>query len=289
MALSEPLLQAVLSPADMAGCLALSAGAGWNQTADDWRLFMAHGQVIGCRGDDGEIVATAASLPYAGRLGWISMVLVAPAWRQRGLATRLLESCVQQLQGQDVVPVLDATPAGLLVYRGLGFQAGFELERWETEAAVESMPALPAGTGVRRVDSGDDAARVALLDRQATGLQRRFLLDGVLARDGSRGWLSDDDQGFVLLRSGMRASQIGPLVAPDEAAAIALLSAALADVQGPVFLDVPTRWAGLSDWLAAHGFRRQRPFVRMALASAVIPPIAAAHDHLFVIAGPEFG
>ena len=61
---------------------------------------------------------------------------------------------------------------------------------------------------------------------------------------------------------------------------------ALADLRGPVFLDVPERWTALTAWLQHNGFVRQRGFARMALGAA---PIAAVHPRLFVVAGPEFG
>ncbi|RZI99133.1 MAG: GNAT family N-acetyltransferase, partial [Rubrivivax sp.] len=36
-----------LTPADVAGGLALSTAAGWNQTREDWQLFIGHGDVVG--------------------------------------------------------------------------------------------------------------------------------------------------------------------------------------------------------------------------------------------------
>jgi hypothetical protein len=53
-----------------------------------------------------------------------------------------------------------------------------------------------------------------------------------------------------------------------------------------VFLDVPTCRTGIAAWLAQRGFRRQRPFVRMALGQAQTLAVPA---RLFVLAGPEFG
>jgi ABC-type nitrate/sulfonate/bicarbonate transport system ATPase subunit len=48
---------------------ALVAGAGWNQTQDDWRVFLKEGRVLAFR-DGGHVIATAATLPYGGRFGW---------------------------------------------------------------------------------------------------------------------------------------------------------------------------------------------------------------------------
>lgn len=279
---SEPSAPFALTPADVAGGLALSAASGWNQTADDWQLFITHGHVVGVRDDDGDIVATAAALPYGGGAGWISMVLVTPAWRNRGLATRLMNHCVKHLQSRAITPVLDATPAGSMVYRRMGFVPGFELERWESGAVDAALAPSAACRHVGR----DDLALVEKLDAQANGLDRRLLLQSLLSREGTLAWLSTDERGFVIVRRGLRALQVGPLVAADEQAAIALLQTALSGAQGPMFLDVPRRWAAMGAWLSAQGFRHQRPFVRMALGPAHISQV---NDRLFVIAGPEFG
>ena len=277
MAPSEALTSVVLGPADVPDGLALSDAAGWNQTADDWRLFITQGRVFGLReGDAGPLVATAATLPYEGGIGWVSMVLVNPAWRHQGLATALMARCVAHLRTLGATPVLDATPAGQQAYLRIGFEDGFALARWEGTVAAPEASAAPAA----------DAAVVQALDAQANGCGRGFLLADFLQRAGTRAHLSPARTGFVIAREGRRAAQIGPLVAEDESSALSLLQAALAGLSGRVFLDVPERWAALRAWLEQNGFARQRSFVRMALGAA---PIASVNDRLFVLAGPEFG
>ncbi|MBU7575679.1 MAG: GNAT family N-acetyltransferase [Hydrogenophaga sp.] len=278
MAPSEALTSVTLGPADVPDGLALSDAAGWNQTADDWRLFATQGRVFGLRdGDAGPLVATAAALPYDGGIGWVSMVLVNPAWRHQGLATALMARCVAHLRSLGATPVLDATPAGQQAYLRIGFEDGFALARWEGTVAA---------TGARAAAPPADAAVVSALDAQANGCGRGFLLADFLQRSGTRVGLSPARTGFVIAREGRRATQIGPLVADDESAALSLLQAALAGVGGRVFLDVPERWAALRAWLEQAGFVRQRSFVRMSLGAA---PIASVNDRLFVLAGPEFG
>ncbi len=66
MASSEVLAIERLALDDVAGGLALSDAAGWNQSADDWAFFIAQGETFGMRDDTGRIVATAAALPYEG-------------------------------------------------------------------------------------------------------------------------------------------------------------------------------------------------------------------------------
>lgn len=277
MAPSEALTSVILGPADVPEGLALSDAAGWNQTADDWRLFITQGRVFGLRdGDAGPLVATAAALPYEGGIGWVSMVLVNAAWRHQGLATALMARCVAHLRTLGATPVLDATPAGQQAYLRIGFEDGFALARWEGTVAAPEGHATPAA----------DAAVVQALDAQANGCGRGFLLADFLQRAGTRAHLSPARTGFVIAREGRRATQIGPLVAEDESSALSLLQAALAGVSGRVFLDVPDRWAALRAWMEQAGFTRQRAFVRMSLGAA---PIASVNDRLFVLAGPEFG
>ena len=74
--------------------LQLSTEAHWNQNEADWRFFLTKGIVFGMRDNDGQLVATAALLPYTSGNAWISMVLVTESWRRRGLATRLVDACL---------------------------------------------------------------------------------------------------------------------------------------------------------------------------------------------------
>jgi len=284
MATSESLSLGTLTLADVAGGLALSSGAGWNQTADDWAFFIEHGHAIGFRTASGTVVATAAAIVYSGGLGWISMVLVAPQWRHRGLASLLVENCIQRLRSVHVTPVLDATPAGEPVYRHLGFRAGFDLERWEGLGAPGET-ASHIHADVRHAVAGD-LDIIAALDRAANGVGRRALLHNLLARRGTQAWIARDGSGFVVARAGQRATQVGPLVASQPDAAVTLLTTTLQALAGPVFLDVPRRCDALAQRLEQLSFTRQRPYVRMALGAAT--PLACG-DRMFVLAGPEFG
>jgi GNAT superfamily N-acetyltransferase len=295
MAASEALSLVALTLADVAGGMVLSAHAGWNQTADDWAFFIQQGHALGFKTASGVLIATAAALAYGGGFGWVSMVLVSPDWRHRGLASLLVDTCVKRLQALHVRPVLDATPAGQPVYRHLGFNVGFEFERWEGTVAPD-ISAPSRGIDASAVDAPDPGAirsadrsdldAIAALDQVATGIGRRALLQDMLARPGTAAWIAADGSGFAMVRDGHRAKQLGPLAATDPAQAIALLRSALRDRSGALFLDVPMRWRELTTWLEQRGFARQRPFARMALGAAA--PFACS-DRSFALAGPEFG
>lgn len=266
---------------DIAGCIALSTEAGWNQTADDWTLFFDRGTVVGMLGPEGHPVATGAILPYGDQFAWISMVLVTAARRRARIGTRILKMCCTQLTQRHLVAVLDATPAGEQVYRPLGFEPLFGLTRWQGVGAGRAV--MPPGIRPMR---DTDLAAVTTIDAAAFGAKRSFLLESFFRRAPHLAFVTESGNGFALARTGRLATQIGPIVTANEATAAALLGAALDTAAGPVFLDLCDRWNGLSRELERRGFIVQRPFLRMALRHRT--PFGDP-ARTFVVAGPEFG
>jgi GNAT superfamily N-acetyltransferase len=128
MAAIDHLAIVTLGADDARDGLLLSAEAHWNQNEADWRFFLTKGTVFGIRDGD-HLIATAALLPYTSGNAWISMVLVTQDWRRRGLATKLLDACLEAAAKQGLTTWLDATPAGAAVYAPLGFMPTLELRR----------------------------------------------------------------------------------------------------------------------------------------------------------------
>ena len=283
----ESLRQIVLTPAQAKAGLRLSTLIGWNQTHEDWGYILARGSGLGLLAPDDSLVASAMALPY-GRFAWICLVLVAPDYRRRGLATRLMDAVVERQEAAGRVPGLDATPAGREVYRRIGFRAVYDLGRYRAEARPALPEALAGASAVRRLAAGD-LARVAAADRALFGGDRLELLHHLRRRrpDAAFGaWRDGTLAGYVLARDGREADQIGPLAAADEATARALAAAAIDASSRPVQIDVAAGRAGFVGWLEAGGFALQRPFIRM------IRGRAAGFDdprRLYAIAGPELG
>ena len=118
----------------------LSTEAGWNQNEADWRFFLTKGIVFGLRDGD-RLVATAALLPYSAGNAWISMVLVTADFRRRGIATKLVDACLDVAARRGLTTWLDATPAGASVYGPLGFMPTLQLRRLRlAEAARQPKP-----------------------------------------------------------------------------------------------------------------------------------------------------
>ena len=281
---STDLAEGPLASGDIESACALVAEAGWNQNAADWALFLELGAASGVKAKDGRLIATAATLPYPSGFGWISMVLVAAAFRRRGIATGLLERCIARLRDAGMVPVLDATPAGREVYQPLGFRDGWPIQRWRRRADST----VPGTDDVRELRESD-WPRVLALDAAAFGCDRSPLLERLRGRSRGFACVLEDRgrlRGFLLGREGRIATQLGPIVAEDEACAVELAARALARLRAPVIVDALQRHARFARWLEAHGFERERPYTRMALGRA---ELFGDPGRTIAIAGPELG
>jgi GNAT superfamily N-acetyltransferase len=288
MALTKPIIGAPLSASELPAAEALVRETGWNQIAADWEIFRALGTVHAARAG-GHVVATAATLPY-GEFAFISMVLVAGTHRRHGLGTMLLKHCMAELDKAGQVPVLDATPAGRPIYRTLGFEDSWgyhRLTRPDTQAGGGS-PAPADGTIIRSVDEADWPHLYAY-DAKAFGADRRALLQRLRGRLPAAELIAERHgriEGFMLGRDGRSASHIGPLVAEDDGAALALLARALASINGPIYLDFADSKTAIGAWLTRYGFSAQRPLTRMLYRRKTGFDDTA---RTFAVVGPEFG
>lgn len=291
MASSDPLLtpETPLQPEDLGDACALVAESGWNQVAADWQVFLDFGKAYAIRTDAGRVIATAAILPFDG-FGWISMVLVTGEFRRRGLATRLMQRCIDDLVATGHVPVLDATPDGRQVYRGLGFEDTWMFRRF-TLRDLETVPvpvSLPAGTKIAPIDDGI-WTQLRTYDATAFGADRDALLTRLRGRLPPAELVAlrgDRIVGFLLGRDGRTCAQLGPLVADDDATALALLERALSQVPGPLYVDVADTHAAVRTWLESRGFTTQRPFTRMVYRRGTGFDDPA---RTYAVVGPEFG
>jgi GNAT superfamily N-acetyltransferase len=261
-----------LGPKQLGGCLALSAAAGWNQNAADWRLMLELGEGWGLALADGTLVASTLVLPY-GFFAWISMVLVLPGHRRQGFASRLLSVALNHLESQGRTAVLDATPAGREVYRQEDFHDAWSFKRYLSNNKLQEKKEV-------RTLRQSDWPWVLELDRSAFGANREPLLRA-LARRVPAAALVVEGEGFVLGRDGREASQVGPLVASKPEVGRGLLEAALARVPAPCYVDIADHAAIERDALTV-----QRPFTRMVRGAVPAPGDAAK---VFLVAGPELG
>jgi GNAT superfamily N-acetyltransferase len=274
-----------LGDGHLAGCLALSKSANWNQNEADWRLMLALGRGWGVVLADGTLAASTLALPYGGEFAWTSMVLVLPEQRRKGYASLLLRKALAENSKAGLASILDATPAGHEVYLQEGFRDTWGFRRFSLSSPAEIIP-LPEE--VRPVEKADWPA-ILNLDAPAFGASREAVLRNLAARLPGAALVAEQGgkiAGFVFGRDGREARQLGPLVATGEQAAMDLLAAALARTPSPVYIDIADHAPALQSWAQARGFEFQRPFTRMVMGA----PLAPGDESLvYCPAGPELG
>src|SRR5262249_48860077 len=115
---------------------------------------------------------------------------------------------------------------------------------------------------------------------------RSALLRSFHRRAPEMAWIVRRDgavAGYCFGRPGHLYSQVGPVVAKDEAAARALVASCHGEI---LAIDAPRAAAGWLAWLEQGGFAIERPFLRMCRGDNRSP---GTPERQFAIAGPEFG
>ena len=272
---------------DIPSGLLLCRYATWNQTSEDWQVFLELNP-NGCRvalDETGNVVGTVATLHYENHFSWIGMVLVHPEKQRQGIGTQLLMEALQLLRNHDTVK-LDATPAGRNVYQKLNFVDEYRIDRMHRPAD----PAQELHTTSARAMQAEDFPGVLRLDYEVFGADRREVLERNFRRAPQYALVVKAHgrvQGFSLGRPGYNFDQIGPLVAHRFNDASQLLLGALNQARGKtIIVDALDHTPPWTYFLTSLGFVVMRPLIRMYRGSNSHPGIP---EHQFGIAGPEFG
>lgn len=261
-------------PSDLDLALTLRGIAGWNQTPADI-LRLVNYEPEGCFVAEwaGQAIGTASTTTYGTDLAWIGLMLVHPDYRRRGIATALMEACLDYLSGRDVTCIkLDASPDGLPVYEKLGFRSESEIHRWER-----------AGTAVSPVRiAGAVPTPLLQLDSQAFGTSR----DDLIRQMDTESLTVSTSDGFGMARTGTRASYIGPVVSESESTAQTLCTELLSQLTGPVFQDIFEDNAPAVEMAESNGFERVRLLTRMWTGERQLP---TRTDLQYALADPTTG
>lgn len=232
--------------------------AGWNQTDKDWLRFIEH-EPDGCflAEWNGQPAGTVTTTAYGTDLAWIGMMLVHPDFRRRGIATELMTKAIDYLKAKEIRCIkLDATPDGEPVYARLGFQAEWRLNRWEKECALTA-----------KVESGGSAIEnLASMDVEAFGTKRLTWLQK-LERDSR--WVRVREDGFGMVREGMRANYVGPIMAHDPAVGCSIARELIDGLNGRTFWDIPCDNEPCVALANELGFEPVRDLLRMWLGENV--------------------
>jgi len=275
-----------MTAADVLLGMRLKEQNGWNQLEMDWHRLLAL-EPAGCFVADwnGKPAGTICTTVFDA-VGWISMVLVDTGQRGKGIGTALVRHALEYLDGGGVHSIrLDATPAGRPIYEKLGFVSEYRLARYEGIFTAGS-----ASESIEAVDLHDPehVECLAAWDRASCGTNRlKFLAQlfgewpevvRIVQRDGRI-------DGYLTVRPGSQALQIGPCLATPLAGPVLFLDAAHRFAGRYVYIDIPTDNVPARAVAETMGLRVQRHLLRMSRGEPVREDIA----HLWASSGPEKG
>jgi GNAT superfamily N-acetyltransferase len=191
--------------AHLEGALKLSQEMSWPYRLEDWdvALQLGHGFVLQRAG---AVIGTAAWWPYGETHASAGMIIVAKAAQGCGYGARLMDALLASAHPRTVA--LNSTAEGIMLYRRRGFvpirvihqHQGIPRERFETSPS-----------GLVRAMAASDFKAITQLDQEATGLERRLMLDRLV----------QSGDGYVLQRDGT------PRGTPSAASSAAGMSSAL--------------------------------------------------------------
>lgn len=276
----------VMTEADLALGMRLKQQAGWNQLEADWRRMLAL-QPDGCfvAEVDGVGVGTTVACVFDD-VAWIAMVLVDAEVRSQGIGKALMTHALEFLDRQGVRAVrLDATPLGQPLYEKLGFQVEYTLIRY---AGVLPVPADQASATVVRTAPRESWDALVALDTAINRTNRgKFLLTLFAENPTAVRYVPQGDRfaGYLAVRPGCNALQLGPCMASAEAGPLLLADAWRRYTGQRVFLDVPNQHAAAVRLAEQLGLQAQRPLVRMCRG----PLVHEDAQRLWASSGPELG
>ncbi|MGJ5181222.1 GNAT family N-acetyltransferase [Bradyrhizobium oligotrophicum] len=230
------------------GALKLSQEMRWPYRIEDWAFALQLGQGFVLE-RNGEVIATAAWFPYGEDCATMGMIIVSGAAQGRRYGAKLMDRLLAAAGARTIL--LNSTAEGQLLYTRRGFRpAGTIHQHQGIPAGRFEVPPLD----VVRPMAASDVEAVARLDGEATGFQRRPLLERLLDVGEAHVLLRKGEvAGYAISRLFGRGHVVGPVIAPTADQAHLLIEAALTRLEGR-FVRIDTAAdTGLSPWLETIG------------------------------------
>ncbi|NEN86607.1 GNAT family N-acetyltransferase [Paenibacillus elgii] len=277
-----------LSETDISGLIALSESVGWDYAEPELRTVLASGTIYGIKNNRGQIVASAAIIPYGRQLASIGLVIVHPEYRRLGLGQALIQTCITTVSPDTIIQLI-ATKEGEPLYEKLGFQKAARVckllcERYRPpswSSVREAVRFIPM--------THEHIPEVIELDRRSIGADRsRFLQTRIKQAEHSFVAQAPDGTiaGFGLSIQGPVHLTLGPITAPNDYTALALVDSLANGHPGKLRIDVAAEHPTFPPLLEVCGFINVAEPPVMVLHSPCLPP---RNGNLYSIAAQIFG
>ena len=276
-----------LNDRDVDQLVRLSQRIGWDYDPAEVGTVLASGNILGHKNGRGELLSSAAIISYT---NWASlgMVIVSPDYQGIGLGKEITSACV------DLVPestpiMLISTDEGKPLYKRLGFRTLSHVYKCLCQTPLTHQPdPLPGDLQMTTV-TPEEIAKISLLDQGATGGDRKQFLTIRLQQATKKIAIRDYDGRMVGFGFSVQTPEnliLGPIVAPDDKVATALVYKLAEQHQGTLRIDIPYGKESFLSRLEQAGFRKVRQPPVMVANSTRIPK---RNGTLYGIAAQVFG
>ena len=241
-----------MNAGDVAAMHRLARQMSWPHRRADCAQLLALGAGTVAVDAAGTTIGGGMRWAFGADVGTIGLVMVAREQQGKGIGRALMKALIAESGLRALM--LNATAEGLWLYEKLGFDP-VGLVRQHQAERIEGTLLPPAPIVALRRAVPADHASLSRLDAAAFGADRSRLIGRLLAEGET--WLierADRPAGFAILRAFGHGMLIGPVLAPGEEEAIALVAAAVrAAPPGVLRIDIAARAADLARWLTAAG------------------------------------
>lgn len=240
-----------MAEADLPPAQSLSQAMRWPHRLEDWHFVYRLGTGFVAE-MDGTVIGTALCWKQGGGHGTLGMIIVSADHQGKGIGRKLMNLVLDAL-GSDCCVRLIATPAGQPLYETLGFEAVGTIH--QHQGIVKSMACIPPALAeCIRLASRKDTASIVALANLATGMAREDVIHNLLqVAEVAVLEINGELAGFSIMRRFGRGHVVGPVVAPNEESAKALI-AYWSDAYAGSFVRVDVIGdCGLSAWLTDAG------------------------------------
>jgi hypothetical protein len=238
---------------------------GWWPERDKWSLLLDASEAYAIDAPDGlGLAGTVILTRWGASCAAIGMMLVASRYEGHGLGRALMEHALRAA-GEGTAVSLYATAAGMPLYEKLGFKPVRRSVAFRGQFRVGPQPdntrkgKAPAGasgsSGNVRVATEADLPGILALDAAAYGADRERIL-ARLPAFAERIVVFEASEGITGYAAAWRTEpfmMIGPLMAPDAAAARRLVTELAVHSTVGVRLDLDPDRSELPSWARAHG------------------------------------
>ncbi|MBD7938982.1 GNAT family N-acetyltransferase [Cytobacillus sp. Sa5YUA1] len=277
-----------LTHQDIDGIIRLSQSVGWDYDQAEVTTILNSGKVFGHKNKAGEVVASAAIMPYGERVASIGMVIVHENYRGKGLAMTLMKECIGQVDEQTIIQLI-ATAYGQPLYEKIGFQMAGAVKKLIAPTHFLNDHTLIFSPQVVPYQQEKDFQEVIALDERAFGANRTQFLSERIKQSKDCLVLKNKEgkiTGYGLSIFGPVYTILGPIVAPDTQSAFQIISQLKKREGKGVRIDILARQGELQELLVAAGFELINEPPMMMLHSNSIP---SRTNQLFAIASQAFG